>query len=60
MTFCQVVLNTSLINSVPKNPYHLKWWAEKVHAHTAKYPQDPISIPFQYVCVVIGVTEPDA
>jgi pyranose oxidase len=46
MTFCQIVLDASLINSVPKDPYHLKWWAEEVRQHEAKFPHDPISIPF--------------
>ena len=49
MTFCQVVLNSGLIRSVPENPYDLDWWKEKVDKHMKKYPQDPVPIPFRYV-----------
>lgn len=30
MSFCQVILKQSLIKEIPKNPFHLDWWAQKV------------------------------
>ena len=48
MTFCQIVLNSDLIKSIPENPYDLDWWAEKVNKHVKQFPQDPIPIPFRY------------
>ncbi|PSS38000.1 hypothetical protein PHLCEN_2v183 [Hermanssonia centrifuga] len=47
MTFCQVVLDASLINSVDENPWNLPWWAAKVDAHKERFPEDPIHIPFR-------------
>lgn len=48
MTFCQVVLDAKLINSVPGNPFNLgPWWDEKVQDHRESNPEDPIPIPFR-------------
>lgn len=48
MTFCQVVLDANLINSVPENPFNLgSWWDKKVNDHREHNPEDPIPIPFR-------------
>ncbi|KAK7684941.1 Pyranose 2-oxidase [Cerrena zonata] len=47
MTFCQIVMDESLIKSVDKNPFNLPWWPAKVAAHTKRHPRDPIHIPFR-------------
>ena len=47
MTFCQVVLNKKIMDSVDKNPYHFDWWKKKVDEHVKQNPRDPIHIPFR-------------
>ncbi|KAI0773530.1 pyranose 2-oxidase [Fomes fomentarius] len=47
MSFCQVILKQSLINEIPKNPFHLDWWAKKVHYQQTHHPEDPLQIPFR-------------
>ncbi|THH16790.1 hypothetical protein EW146_g3899 [Bondarzewia mesenterica] len=47
MTFCQVVLDADLINSIDDNPYNLDWWKRKVDEHKKTNPKDPIHIPFR-------------
>ena len=40
MTFCQVIMKQKILASVPENPYHLPWWAEKVglqYVHAQQY-----------------------
>lgn len=49
MTFCQIVLDESLMKDVKDNIYNLPWWKEKVDAHRKSFPLDPIPIPFQSV-----------
>ncbi|KAK7398015.1 hypothetical protein QQX98_012623 [Neonectria punicea] len=46
MAFCQVILKTSLVDSVKDDPYGLGWKA-KVDAHKAKAPKDPLPFPFE-------------
>lgn len=49
MTFCQVVLNSGLINSVDDDLENKPaWWREGVERHKAENPEDPIPIPFRY------------
>ena len=45
MTFCQIVLKKSLLDSIRSDPYHLGW-KEIVEKHEKKYPQDVLPIPF--------------
>lgn len=45
MSFCQVVLKRSLVDSVPTDPYDLGW-ADKVEEHTQQHPNDPLPLPF--------------
>lgn len=49
MAFCQVVLKTSLVNSVADSvkgdPKHPDWYA-KVALHKKKAPNDPLPFPF--------------
>lgn len=45
MTFCQIVLKKSLLDSVKDDPYHLGWTAI-AEKHHKDYPQDPLLIPF--------------
>ncbi|CAL1708625.1 unnamed protein product [Somion occarium] len=47
MTFCQIVLDAKLINSVDNNPFNLPWWMAKVDEHRRRNPRDPIHIPFR-------------
>ena len=48
MTFCQVVLNSSLMEVVKNPPWpNMDWWKEKVAKHMAEFPNDPIPIPFR-------------
>jgi pyranose oxidase len=44
MTFCQIVLKKSLIDSIKEDPWKLGW-AEKSRSYQRKYPFDPIPIP---------------
>lgn len=45
MTFCQIVLKQSLVDSVINDPYKLGW-ADKVRKHKKKHPTDPLPFPF--------------
>lgn len=45
MSFCQVVLNTNLVDNVKNDPYHLNWKAI-VENHEHKAPNDPLPFPF--------------
>lgn len=45
MSFCQVILKTSLVDSVAKDPYDLGWKAI-VEKHRKKAPNDPLPFPF--------------
>lgn len=47
MTFCQIILSAHLMNSVKDDPFDLPWWKQKVDAHIAKHPEDPITLPFR-------------
>ncbi|GJE91247.1 pyranose 2-oxidase [Phanerochaete sordida] len=48
MTFCQVVLNSSLMEVVKNPPWpNMDWWKAKVAKHIAEFPNDPIPIPFR-------------
>nr|4MIH_A Chain A, Pyranose 2-oxidase [Phanerodontia chrysosporium]4MIH_B Chain B, Pyranose 2-oxidase [Phanerodontia chrysosporium]4MIH_C Chain C, Pyranose 2-oxidase [Phanerodontia chrysosporium]4MIH_D Chain D, Pyranose 2-oxidase [Phanerodontia chrysosporium]4MIH_E Chain E, Pyranose 2-oxidase [Phanerodontia chrysosporium]4MIH_F Chain F, Pyranose 2-oxidase [Phanerodontia chrysosporium]4MIH_G Chain G, Pyranose 2-oxidase [Phanerodontia chrysosporium]4MIH_H Chain H, Pyranose 2-oxidase [Phanerodontia ch len=48
MTFCQVVLDSSLMEVVRNPPWPgLDWWKEKVARHVEAFPNDPIPIPFR-------------
>ncbi|EIN03465.1 pyranose 2-oxidase [Punctularia strigosozonata HHB-11173 SS5] len=47
MSFCQIVLKTSLLKTIPNNPYNLSWWKEKVDYQKAKHPEDPLKFPFR-------------
>jgi len=45
MSFCQIVLKSSLVNNVINDPYHLGW-RKKVEDHKKKFPNDPLPFPF--------------
>jgi len=45
MSFCQIVLKSSLVNNVINDPYNLGW-RKKVEDHKKKYPNDPLPFPF--------------
>ncbi|KAL0260713.1 hypothetical protein SLS55_004403 [Diplodia seriata] len=45
MTFCQVVLKRSLVESVKDDPWHLGW-DKIVKEHQQKWPEDPLPFPF--------------
>lgn len=45
MTFCQVVLRRSIVDSAPNDPYHLGW-TTIVKEHHRNFPKDPLPFPF--------------
>lgn len=45
MSFCQIVLNTDLVDEVKKDPYHLGW-TKIVEQHEEKHPHDPLPFPY--------------
>ena len=46
MSFCQILMKRSIINSVHKDPYHLGWKAI-VEKHHEEFPKDPLPFPFK-------------
>ncbi|KAG8736389.1 hypothetical protein FRC12_017624, partial [Ceratobasidium sp. 428] len=49
MAFCQVVLKKTLVDSVPNNPWNLRWWQEAYDAHVKENEhtkcKDPLPFP---------------
>lgn len=45
MTFCQIVLDRSLVDNVVNDPFNLGWKA-KVEKHRERHPEDPLPFPF--------------
>ena len=43
MTFCQIVLLQSIVDSIPKDPR----WKDKVKRYQEAHPEDPIPIPMK-------------
>ncbi|KAH7098727.1 putative pyranose oxidase [Auriculariales sp. MPI-PUGE-AT-0066] len=46
LAFCQIVLRQDLVDQVCDSG-HPQWWTDRVAAHKAQFPNDPIPIPVQ-------------
>lgn len=45
MSFCQVVLDRNLVESIKEDPWQLGW-NKTVVRHEQKWPEDPVPLPF--------------